>query len=134
MRISRKIDYACILLAALKPSFASGKHVSLRAIAAKERLPLPFLEKVAGTLRKKNIIGAKAGAAGGYRLLRDPKKLSLGGVAKLFGEQPLALGCLRSEQLCPCPDDASCDTRAAWERVARDVESALNKMTVAKLS
>mgnify|MGYP001609281124 CR=1 FL=1 len=133
MRLSRKIDYACTLLAALKPSFASGDYLSLRTIAAKERLPLPFLEKVAGTLRRKKIISAKAGAAGGYRLLRDPKKLSLGDVAKLFGEQSLALGCLRSDQQCSCADDA-CTTRAAWEQVAHDVEAAFNRMTVAKLS
>ena len=134
MRVSRKIDSACPLLAALKPSFASERYYSLRVIAEQERLPLPFLEKVAGALKRKKIIGAKTGAAGGYRLLRDPKKLSLGDVAKLFGEQSLALGCLRSEQLCPCPEDAACNTRTAWKRVARDVESAFNRMTVAKLS
>ena len=64
MRVSRKIDYACTLLAALKPSFASERYYSLRVIAEQERLPLPFLEKVAGALKRKKIIGAKTGAAG----------------------------------------------------------------------
>src|SRR3989304_4953340 len=103
MLISRKTDYALILIGALKPTFRSGDFVPLKLIARQYRLPYAYAEKLASTLKR-----------AGFRLARDPKKITLQSIVNIFQVKPIvrcmiSLGLQKS-----CALSATCPTRASW--------------------
>ena len=133
MQFSRKTDYGLILLEALKRTYASGEHFSLKAVAQGEHLPFAFLEKLAGMLRKEGILEAMRGARGGYRLVRNPASLTLREVIRIF-EEPPVMRCLRSphpEQYCPLV--GACPTRKTWRALHERVNQIFETVTVAQL-
>ena len=75
MRITREVDYALRIVGNLARSDEDVVPASL--ISEEEQVPLRFTLRI---LRKLNLAGiteAKRGAAGGYRLCRDPKDINL---------------------------------------------------------
>lgn len=130
MQFSRKTDYGLILLEALKPTYRSETYVSLQEVAERERLPYPFLEKIAAALRRSGVLEARKGVAGGYRLARDPKTITLKEVIDLFEEPPM-MRCMRSphpEKYCPLVP--TCPTRAKWLEIEKKVNSIFEHVTV----
>jgi Rrf2 family protein len=99
LQISRKIDYALramLHLAALPP----GTIVSFKEIARSCGLPKDFLAKIMKTLSDHEIVQSVRGANGGYRLARDPGKISFLDVIEAL-EGPVFLNpCLESLELC----------------------------------
>ena len=89
MQFSRKTDYAFILLEALKPTFSSGRFLSLRDVAEGEKLPFSFLEKIAATLKRKGVLEGRKGARGGFWVIRDPKKIYMRLGLNIFFLTPL---------------------------------------------
>lgn len=133
MQFSRKIDYGLIFLEVLKPTYRSGAYMSLHTVAERQRLPLPFLEKIAAVLRQAGMVSAKKGSEGGYRLILDPKTITLQRVIRLFEEPPM-MKCMRSphpEKFCPLVPH--CPTRRKWLEVERQVNSIFERVTVAEL-
>lgn len=133
MNFSRKTDYAFILLEALKPTFASGDFVSLRAVAERECLPFAFLEKIASVLKAHGIVEARKGLAGGYRLRRDPVSLSLKSVIDIFEEQPM-MKCMKApnpEKHCPLVP--FCPTKSKWMEIEKEVDSIFERRSIASL-
>ena len=133
MQFSRKTDYALILLETLQPTFASGDFLSLRAVAEREHLPFPFLEKIAATLKKGKIVAARKGIDGGYKLIRDPKSLTLKEIIDIFEEPPM-MRCMRSphpERFCPLVPQ--CPTRSKWLDIEKEVNEIFGKATIAEL-
>lgn len=134
MQFSRKTDYGLILIAALAPTYRSANYVSLRDVAERQRLPFAFLEKLAGTLKKHGVVGARKGAQGGYRLLRDPKSITFAEVIRMFEESPM-MRCLRSphpEKYCPLV--SICPTRSKWREIEQEVNAIFERITVASIS
>ena len=133
MQFSRKTDYGLILLRTLAPAYQTGVYCTLRAIALEYGLPLPFLEKLAGTLKRQGIVDAKKGMGGGYRLIRDPGSLTVGMVVKIFEEPPL-MRCMKSSR----PDKScllvsTCPMRRTWFEIEKKVNAVYEAVTVAQL-
>lgn len=133
MQFSRKTDYGLILLGVLRPTFASGEHRTLTAVAAETRLPLPFLAKLAGRLRKHGVLDARKGVFGGYRLMRDPKTLALSEIITILEEPPM-MRCLKSNH--PekhCPFAPVCPTQKTWRDIHGRINRVFESVTVAEL-
>ena len=46
--------------------------ISLAELAEQEGLPLPYLEQIAGQLRRMGLVSSRMGVKGGYSLARRP--------------------------------------------------------------
>ena len=130
MLISRKTDYALILIGALKPTFRSGDFVPLKLIARQYRLPYAYAEKLASSLKRAGVLEAQIGKSGGYRLARDPKKITLQSIVNIFQVKPIvrcmiSLGLQKS-----CALSATCPTRASWNKADDAIRKALSKIHV----
>ena len=130
MLISRKTDYALILIGALKPTFRSGDFVPLKLIARQYRLPYAYAEKLASSLKRAGVLEAQIGKSGGYRLARDPKKITLQSIVNIFQVKTMvrcmiSLGLQKS-----CALSAACPTRASWNKADDAIRKALSKIYV----
>ncbi|NJM57764.1 MAG: Rrf2 family transcriptional regulator [Synechococcales cyanobacterium RU_4_20] len=67
----------------LQPNLAP---TSVNAIAKRQNLPAPYLEKLLIELRRAGIVNSVRGPSGGYCLAREPKQISLGQILDAVGE------------------------------------------------
>ena len=63
-----------------------GTVSSVSAIARRQSLPAPYLEKLLIELRRAGIVNSVRGAQGGYRLAKPPAQVSLGHILEAVGE------------------------------------------------
>jgi Rrf2 family protein len=80
VQVSAKTQYACIAVLELAQHFHSKEPVRIRRIADGHQIPSRFLVQILIQLRNAGIVLSTRGAAGGYRLARDPRSISLGEV------------------------------------------------------
>ena len=91
LKVTRKAELGLLLVSEL--ALHPGELVSLEAVSKKTGASRKFLEEVAGELRRAKIVEGLRGAAGGYRLLRDPKALTVAEVLNAV-EGPMEIeGC-----------------------------------------
>ena len=81
MRVSARADYALRAAAELA---TAGPDVRLKreTLAARQDIPLEFLESVLLDLKHAGIVQSQRGASGGFRLARPPAEISLADVIR----------------------------------------------------
>lgn len=97
------------------------RPVSVKAIAKRQSIPAPYLEKLLIELRQAGLVQSMRGAHGGYSLQRSPKQISLGEILAAVGEtvDPLP-------RLSPDADQAQdWVTFALWQRLHQKLKDAL---------
>ena len=76
MRISTKGDYGVRALIELSHHYGEGTLQSAE-IAARQRIPEPYLDQLLTTLRKAGFIRSVRGPQGGHALVRAPQEIRL---------------------------------------------------------
>lgn len=85
MKLTTRGHYS--VKALLDLSLQPGREVTtVNAIAQRQDLPAPYLEKLLIELRRAGIVDSVRGAHGGYRLARPPAQISLGQILEAVGE------------------------------------------------
>ena len=91
MRLSKKVEYGIVAIVHLTQRARTGRtYLQSREIAEHEHLPGKFLESILLALKSGGILESKVGAGGGYRLIRDPRELTLAEVIHALEAQPQA--------------------------------------------
>ena len=89
LRLSNRGRYA------LKAVFDLAVHadapVQVRDVAARQRIPLRFLEQIFQLLKRGGLVESKRGPRGGFLLAREPDEVKLGDVLRAV-EGPVVLG------------------------------------------
>ena len=90
MKLTTRGHYSvkALLDLSLQPA---GQVSSVSAIAQRQNLPAPYLEKLLIELRRSHLVSSVRGAQGGYRLAKAPAQISLGHILEAVGESPVAL-------------------------------------------
>ncbi len=74
MKISTKTKYGLRAMVYLEKN--RKRHVSIKEISQKEKIPFAYLEKIFSILEKSGLINSKKGPNGGYSLLKRNITLS----------------------------------------------------------
>ncbi|NOY40415.1 MAG: Rrf2 family transcriptional regulator [Planctomycetes bacterium] len=77
MLFSAKTEYACLAMLELAQCFEAGEPVQVRRISERHGIPSPFLVQILQELKRAGLVSSTRGAAGGYRLNRQPEEISL---------------------------------------------------------
>lgn len=85
MKLTTRGHYSvkALLDLSLQPNFGPA---SVNAIAARQSLPAPYLEKLLIELRQAGLVRSIRGSKGGYQLARSPVQISLGQILEAVGE------------------------------------------------
>jgi Rrf2 family protein len=119
MKICQKSEYALAALFDLS-LHPSGQLVKVAGIAARQGIPVRFLELILAELKQRGFVDAKRGSRGGYRLARPAQEISVGEVLTCFGERKLRNGQTGLTEL--------------WTRLERSVWDILDHATFADLA
>ncbi|WP_395740669.1 RrF2 family transcriptional regulator [Prosthecobacter sp.] len=83
MKISKKAEYALRALVAMGRE-REGTNFSIQDLSSQEHIPLKFLEQILLALKNGGLLRSKRGVGGGYQLVAQPARISLGEVVALF--------------------------------------------------
>ena len=131
--ISQKAKYALRALVALA-RVEPGKTLPMTEIARVHSIPKKFLEQILLQLNHHGVVYSRRGRDGGYSLLRPPGKVTFGEILRIIDGPIAPLPCLSiiAYRRCEdCQDEASCEIRQVFRRVAEATRDVLDQTTIA---
>ncbi|MBF2026199.1 MAG: Rrf2 family transcriptional regulator [Oscillatoriales cyanobacterium C42_A2020_001] len=128
MKLTTRGHYSvkALLDLTLQPGFGP---TSVKAIAQRQDLPAPYLEKLLIEMRRAGLVQSVRGSQGGYQLSRPPAQISLGQILEAVGESidPLPRH---------TPDDSQAEdwvTFTLWNRLHQKLKEALYSISLEDL-
>jgi FeS assembly SUF system regulator len=129
LRVTKLTDYATLVLTAMA-STPAAVH-SAADLAERAGLELPTVSKLLKLLAQAQLVQSFRGAAGGYRLTREPEQIRLIHVLEAI-EGPLAVTeCVG--QSGQCGIEHRCEVRANWRRINDVIAEALTSVSLVDL-
>ena len=137
MIFTTKAEYGVRLLIQLG-LHAGEQPVSLKSVAAVERLPLAYLERIAALLKKAGLVASTRGAHGGYVLALPAEEITMDRVVLALEGAIAPMDCFFDDPhgrvLCSHEaDEGGCATKLLWTRVQMGVIRSLQRTTLAEL-
>jgi Rrf2 family transcriptional regulator, iron-sulfur cluster assembly transcription factor len=137
MKLTTRGQYSvkAMLDLSLQPGYGPA---SVSAIAARQHLPIPYLEKLLIELRRAGLVKSIRGVYGGYKLAKKPTQISLSDILVAVGESmvvdKLELDESRSKtQATDTHLAADWVTLMVWKRLNEKLQAALASITLADL-
>jgi Rrf2 family transcriptional regulator, cysteine metabolism repressor len=135
MKLSKKSEYGLRALHEL--TIAHGEITLQRhEIADRQHIPIEFLEQILLTLKRAGIVASRRGIKGGYRLIKQPREITLGHVIRLL-DGPLApIGCVSKTAYqkcneCPYANKTRCPLQQIMSAVRDAIAGILDHYTLA---
>src|SRR5437016_6307918 len=128
MIVSAKTEYACIAVLELAARHSSGEPVRIRDIADAHGIPSRFLVQILLQLKSAGLVHSIRGAAGGYRLAREPEEITLLDVMTVVDPQ-LGQPASSAAQVTP----TTRVLQRTWKEVAANERDLLEGVTFAEL-
>lgn len=128
MKLTTRGHYSvkALLDLTLQPNY---QPTSVKAIASRQDIPAPYLEKLLIELRKAGLVKSVRGSQGGYQLARQPSQISLGQILDAVGESITPLPRYH-------PNSGQAEdwvTFSLWKRLHQKLKEALYNITLADL-
>ena len=128
MKLTTKGHYSVKALLDLSLQQKKGSS-STKAIAGRQNIPAPYLEKLLIEMRRAGLVKSIRGKDGGYQLAREPIKISLGEILEAVGETIEPLPHHRAKE--QVAEDWV--TFSLWHRLSQKLKEALYSITLADL-
>lgn len=108
--------------------YGSGEPVRIRTIAETQGVPPRFLVQILLQLKGAGLVESTRGAGGGYRLIQDPQRVTLGQIMSIVeGPTPAIRGSAELET------PVSTALLNSFKRVAEQYRRMLDEITLADL-
>jgi Rrf2 family protein len=108
-----KAHYATIAMIELANRSPDAPPVSLRAIAAKHQIPLPFLTQIFQQLRAAGLANSVRGASGGFLLQRSSETISIAEIV---------------DAVCPGPPSSTVSGKTAEHAAVQQIWDGLDEL------
>jgi Rrf2 family protein len=134
MKFSKRCEYALRALIDLGVAAELGRPVlQLSELAAKEKLPVKFLEQIFIQLKAAGYVKSTRGKLGGYSLAKPARRIKFGPVIRLIEGQLAPISCVSVAAYgrCTCPDEAHCGLRMLMFDVRNAIAKILDRYTLA---
>lgn len=127
--ITRDTDYAIRALCYIAKQ--KKKIVSVKELARHLKIPHPFLRKILQRLNKKRLLKSYKGKSGGFMLLKNPQKIFMADLIRIFQGPVRLSGHVFKKSL--CPHIGACILKKKLDAIEKYVISELESVTIASL-
>ncbi|HWU67867.1 MAG TPA: SUF system Fe-S cluster assembly regulator [Stenotrophobium sp.] len=130
LKLGKLADYATMLMTAM--ARMPAQVYTAHDLATRTHVAAPTTAKLLKLLSKAGLIESLRGVHGGYRLSREPQRITVAEIVNAV-EGPIAVTeC--SERHSDCSIEASCTTRANWRLINSAIRQALEAVTLAQMA
>lgn len=131
LQVSRRVDYALRAVIHLASEQDGDGVATIAEIAARERLPRQFLEKIFQQLIRAGLVRSRRGPHGGYEIGRSPEDVTFRDVIEAV-EGPIALNVCVGEHP-DCSLIGACGMNRVWAEGQRRVMDLFERTTIASV-
>lgn len=129
LKLTKKADYSLIAL----KHFAARRRESEQALSAKEvsdssGIPLPILSKLLQKLGKTGFLISAYGTNGGYKLARDPRKISALEVIRAIDGPIVLANCFTQNAV--CGHSTKCTVKKPLRRIHEGILRLLDSVSI----
>ncbi len=111
---------------------SNGKYIPMKEVALRQEISLKYIEKIMSILTKNKLVEGLHGKGGGYCLVREPEKYTLGEILRLTEGGLAPVACLE-EDAKPCPRASQCRTLSVWKDFYQMTNRFFDGITIADL-
>ena len=130
MKLSTRTRYGTRILIELALQANQGA-IQVSKISFNQKIPAKYLEQLLRTLKQAGLVKSVRGAKGGHLLVKDPAKISLGEIVRLFEGQTDLVECVSAPEKCEMAAD--CLVRNAWFDATSVLYEKLDSISIADL-
>lgn len=116
---------------ALLAQLPEGSYVGAAAIASATGAPSNYLGKLLQTLARRGVLQSQKGMGGGFRLARDPQKITLYEVIDALEDVTRWSSCVLGRP--KCSDENPCPIHTRWSAVRESYLNVLRQTRIADL-
>jgi Rrf2 family protein len=130
--MSKKCKYALKALIRLGRDYGGGNLLT-DEIAKTEHIPKKFLELILLDLKRAGYVRSKQGVKGGYRLVQDPRHISLAEIYRLFDGAIALVPCVSQkfyDECDDCPHPESCRLKKVFVDVREKTYELMSGVTI----
>ncbi len=131
MQVSTKGRYALRFLLDLAEHRDEGE-IPLRGIAERQGISKKYLERIAALIVPTGMVHASRGKQGGYRLARDPSRITVADVLRVTEGSIAPVSCLGGE-IPGCERRNICPTLKMWQGLDQVIDDYLSGITLQDL-
>ena len=128
MKISTKGRYALRMLIELAEQKENG-FISLKEIAEKQNISKKYLEQIISILNRSGILMTNRGYQGGYKLAKDPSKITIAEILRNTEGSLAPVACLEQNPN-QCSRCNECITLPVWIGLEKVVKEYLEGITL----
>jgi len=128
LRLTKKADYSLIALKHFAARNSSGEAVSAKEVADDCGIPLPLLSKLLQKLGKTGFLVAEYGTNGGYRLARDPRRISALEVIRAIDGPIVLANCFTEHAY--CGHSQRCTVKRPLKRIHEGILRLLESVSI----
>jgi Rrf2 family protein len=136
MKLSKRGEYGLKAMIDLASQDEPTAVTQIKDIAARQQIPVKFLEQILLTLKNAGLLRSRSGVGGGYYLAKAPADITLGQVVRTL-DGPLApIPCVSqmAYERCVCDDESTCGLRLTMLDVRNAIADILDQTTLADVS
>ncbi len=126
MKISTKVRYGIKALKYIVEESRENKLVRIKEISEAENISIQYLEQILFKLKNEKIIEGKRGPSGGYKMMINPKDITLHDLYRILDEDEKVIDCnesLSKKEFC---EEKGCDSGCIWGQL----DAAMTKILV----
>ncbi|MGE5568025.1 MAG: RrF2 family transcriptional regulator [Rhodospirillales bacterium] len=129
LKLTKKADYGLIALRHLALR-EPGQSASAKEIADTYGIPLPLLSKVLQKLARHGFLTPVYGTNGGYRLARDPRKVSALEVIRTIDGPVILTSCFTGQG---CGQSDKCSVKEPLRRIHEGILRLLESISISEM-
>ncbi len=129
MRFSTKGDYGLALMVGLARRHGRGS-TAVRTLSQTEHVPYAYAEQLIGRLKRRRLLKSVRGSQGGYQLVREPNKITVGDIIQALEDDNL-VACQRPGVT--CPRQGFCRTHGVWSQIQTELQGAMDRISLTDL-
>lgn len=132
MKLSMKTDYALRAIFTLV-EFHGSEPIPIRELARRNEIPKRFLEQILLQMKEKGWVESLPGKVGGYRLARDPERITMGDIVRHFDGVLAPIHCVSMTGYKRCSQEPVCRFRRLMLNVRHAVATLMDRATLASV-
>lgn len=134
MRYTTKTEYGLICMIYMA-QHAEATRMSIREMAAKEKYPVAYIEKILQQLRQAKLVTSQQGTQGGYVLARRPSEISLRNIIEALEGSTFDIFCepqVREDIV--CTHICMCGAKPIWKKTKELLDHFYDSITLEMLA
>ena len=138
MKLSTRGRYATMALVDMAQQFHAGRREKIRLaeIAARQEIPMAYLEQIFARLRRAGLVVSQRGAQGGYELAQPPHAISIADIILASEEGWRMTRCRKGAAGCLSGTGRSgrngrCQTHHLWAALGRQIHEFCRHVSLA---